>query len=108
MANVFNMLRPRDLIWPYVINNYLLGKDPLQIQAHNRHLMMSYLGFASSGAEIRAASVVDIALWDNFGKVCGQPLWRILGLDPTPPPTSYTISIDTVERALALSTSGAG
>lgn len=28
MANVFNMLRPRDLIWPYIINNYLLGKKP--------------------------------------------------------------------------------
>jgi polyhydroxyalkanoate synthase len=28
MAAVFNMLRPRDLIWPYVINNYLLGKRP--------------------------------------------------------------------------------
>ncbi len=29
MASVFNFLRPRDLIWPYVINNYLLGKSPL-------------------------------------------------------------------------------
>jgi polyhydroxyalkanoate synthase len=29
MATVFNMLRPRDLIWSYVINNYLLGKKPL-------------------------------------------------------------------------------
>jgi polyhydroxyalkanoate synthase len=28
MANVFNMLRSNDLIWPYVINNYLKGKAP--------------------------------------------------------------------------------
>ncbi len=28
MAAVFNMLRPRDLIWPYVVNNYLLGRKP--------------------------------------------------------------------------------
>ena len=29
MAAVFNMLRPKDLIWPYVVNNYYLGKKPL-------------------------------------------------------------------------------
>jgi len=28
MATVFNLLRPRDLIWPYIVNNYLLGKKP--------------------------------------------------------------------------------
>ena len=28
MATVFNMLRPKDLIWPYVVNNYLMGKKP--------------------------------------------------------------------------------
>ena len=29
MANAFNMLRSNDLIWPYVINNYLRGKAPM-------------------------------------------------------------------------------
>ncbi|HVY56285.1 MAG TPA: class I poly(R)-hydroxyalkanoic acid synthase [Xanthobacteraceae bacterium] len=29
MATAFNLLRPNELIWPYVINNYLRGKDPL-------------------------------------------------------------------------------
>jgi polyhydroxyalkanoate synthase len=28
MATVFNLLRPKDLIWPYIINNYMLGKKP--------------------------------------------------------------------------------
>jgi polyhydroxyalkanoate synthase len=28
MATVFNMLRSNDLIWPFFINNYLMGKEP--------------------------------------------------------------------------------
>jgi polyhydroxyalkanoate synthase len=28
MANAFNMLRPNDLIWPYVVNVYLKGHSP--------------------------------------------------------------------------------
>ena len=29
MATVFNMLRPNDLIWSFVVNNYMRGKPPL-------------------------------------------------------------------------------
>lgn len=29
MAAAFNMLRSQDLIWPYIVNNYVRGKQPL-------------------------------------------------------------------------------
>lgn len=29
MANAFNMLRPNDLIWPYMINVYMKGQSPI-------------------------------------------------------------------------------
>ena len=58
---------------------YLLGKDPLQIDKHSRHMLYNYLGFKTVGAEMRAASAVDIALWDLLGQVTNQPIYQLLG-----------------------------
>lgn len=58
---------------------WLLGRDPRQIEAVSRHLMAPYLGFGSAGAEVRAASAVDIALWDLAGHRHGIPIHEALG-----------------------------
>jgi L-alanine-DL-glutamate epimerase-like enolase superfamily enzyme len=57
---------------------YLLGEDPLRIDRHAGELY-GYLGYGSSGVETRGNSALDIALWDLFGKVTGQPLYQLLG-----------------------------
>jgi len=56
----------------------VLGRDPLEIERLARGLS-GYLGFRGSGVETRAVSAFDIALWDLYGKVCGQPLYQVLG-----------------------------
>lgn len=57
----------------------LIGSNPLQIDKISKLLTEPYVGFRSSGAEIRAASAIDIALWDIFGKVTNQPIHQLLG-----------------------------
>jgi L-alanine-DL-glutamate epimerase-like enolase superfamily enzyme len=58
---------------------YLLGRDPLRIEETSRHFLNTYLGFNSVGVEMRAASAIDIALWDLFGQATGQPIYQLLG-----------------------------
>ena len=62
-----------DYIAPRVI-----GRDALQIDLLSADLV-GYLGFRSSGAEVRGNSAFDIALWDIFGKAMGQPVAQMLG-----------------------------
>jgi galactonate dehydratase len=61
-----------------VLATQLIGRDALAIDSISRDLV-DYLGFASTGVETRAASAVDIALWDIFGKVTNQPIVQLLG-----------------------------
>jgi L-alanine-DL-glutamate epimerase-like enolase superfamily enzyme len=61
---------------------YLLGRDPGRIDLHHRTLaksLMALVGYRGSGAEIRAISALDIALWDILGQVAGLPIHGLLG-----------------------------
>jgi len=56
----------------------VLGEDARRIDALNRK-MRPYAGFAGTGAELRALSAVDVALWDLAGKAAGVPVCTLLG-----------------------------
>ncbi len=56
----------------------LIGQNPLSRDRLAKDLV-GYLGFRSSGAEMRGNSAIDLALWDVFGKAVGQPVYQLLG-----------------------------
>lgn len=61
------------------MKHYLLGRNPLDIEAHWRFLYERSTNFGSRGAELRAISAIDLALWDLFGQAVQQPVWQLLG-----------------------------
>ncbi len=56
----------------------LIGRDPRAIDRIAKDLV-GYLGFRSTGVEMRGNSALDIALWDILGKLTGQPIAQLLG-----------------------------
>src|SRR5215204_1496574 len=56
----------------------LIGADASRIEALTR-AARPYVGFCGTGAEIRAASAIDVALWDIVGQAAGKPLYALLG-----------------------------
>jgi galactonate dehydratase len=75
----------------------LLGKDPSAIDRlwADMFLAVSYSGWA--GAEMRALSAVDIALWDLHGKVTGQPIYKLLGGASRPSIRLYNTCYDRLD-----------
>jgi galactonate dehydratase len=61
------------------VASYLLGKDPRDIELHDRVLGSVYVGARDSGAEVRGNSAINIALWDLYGQAVCEPVWRLLG-----------------------------
>jgi galactonate dehydratase len=57
----------------------LIGRDPGDIENHwnNMFSLVNFCGFA--GAEMRAISAIDVALWDIAGQAQGRPIHALLG-----------------------------
>jgi L-alanine-DL-glutamate epimerase-like enolase superfamily enzyme len=60
----------------------LVGDDPFALEEIMARLPQR---------EFAARAAIDAALHDLQGKLTGQPVWRLLGLPRTGPPTSWTI-----------------
>jgi L-alanine-DL-glutamate epimerase-like enolase superfamily enzyme len=69
----------------------LVGDDPYAITEVAERLR------AAGPGESAARAAVEGALHDWIGRRLGLPTWRLLGLGDGAPPTSYTVSIDSVE-----------
>lgn len=68
----------------------LVGDDPFALEEIEARL-------EDVDGEAAGKAALDAALHDWIGQRLGVPVWRLLGLSPVAPPTSYTIGIDSVE-----------
>jgi L-alanine-DL-glutamate epimerase-like enolase superfamily enzyme len=57
----------------------LLGNDALETEGHWRFLYERATNFGARGAELRAISAIDLALWDIKGQAANMPVWQLLG-----------------------------
>jgi galactonate dehydratase len=57
----------------------LLGRDPRDIDRIWADLYRSFDYQVTGGAEMRAISAVDLALWDLLGKSLNTPVYRLIG-----------------------------
>ena len=57
---------------------YLVGKDPLQIEDHWQAMFRSSYS-RSMPVLVGALSGIEMAMWDVFGKAVGLPVWKLLG-----------------------------
>ena len=62
-----------------ILARRILGKDATRIEWLNREMLNLPMAQASTGVEYRAASAIDLALWDAMGKLTGQPVHNLLG-----------------------------
>jgi len=118
MAAAFNMLRSNDLIWSYVVNNYMLGKAPfpfdllywnadstaMPARVHHYYLKNFYIGnrFSKGGLDVdeKILSISDIT----------TPVYHIATLDDhiAPATSVYAGAKDMVNANVRFVLSGSG
>ncbi|MEO6846496.1 MAG: mandelate racemase/muconate lactonizing enzyme family protein [Chthoniobacterales bacterium] len=57
----------------------LLGQSAFERERHWQSLFSYANFFGFAGAEMRAISAIDLALWDWFGRHTGQPVYNLIG-----------------------------
>ena len=58
----------------------LIGQDPRQTALLWEQMYETVWRFGGPGhAAMSSIGALDVALWDIYGKACGQPVWRLLG-----------------------------
>jgi len=62
-----------------LIAAFLLGRSDCEIESIWDQVFSYCNFFGYAGAEMRALSAIDIALWDAMGQRTGQPIYNLLG-----------------------------
>ncbi len=79
LGETYHRADPAEVIIHEFARSYLLGSNPEDREKiwDQMYRRASYHGMM--GAEMRAISGIDMALWDLMGKALERPLYRILG-----------------------------
>ena len=74
-----NVALANKVIVERVIQPMILGQDPMDREVIWQRVYNLLRDHGQKGMPIQALSGVDIALWDLFGKITEQPLYKLLG-----------------------------
>ena len=75
----YRMQKSYKTLMEEIFEAYLKGENPLDRELLNKAI---YTGVTARHAEystLGIVSAIDLALWDIAGKVCGQPVYNLLG-----------------------------
>ena len=79
LGETYDRADPAEVVIHEFARGHLLGQNPEDIEKIWNRMYRSASFHGLMGAELRAMSGIDMALWDLLGKTLDRPLYRILG-----------------------------